>query len=336
MKLFMIPSCPFVQRVLIGCRIRNISESQLKTEQIDLSNPPSQLLKVNPTGSVPTLIDENGAGFHESHVVMQFLDSLDAQGPKLFGNTSFEIAKTQAQLELNASKILGPIQQALYSKGNMNRMRAAASQLENCFAFLEASLTNSQGPFLGGSSLNALDISLAPFIVRLPFLFELYPAILRPEKESKTNAYVNALCDHDAVKRSMPPEHEVRKSVKDFSLPDELLSNCINAPRTLLKNQQTAVSDSGDSLSHWRVEHDGKGFCLKAKFDFKTHAEAIACLNWLHDAQETTDHHTSISMQDFQFAEITMVTHEPQWGISEKDLALAKAIQKHFSGITAK
>ncbi|MEY2986532.1 MAG: hypothetical protein RJB13_53 [Pseudomonadota bacterium] len=336
MKLFMIPSCPFVQRVLIGCRVRGISNSQLKTEQIDLSNPPSQLLSVNPTGSVPTLVNEDGSGFHESHAVMQFLDSLDAQGPKLFGISPFEVARTQAQLELLASRVLGPIQQALYTKGNLNLLRTAASQLTQCFEHLDEALKDSGGPFLGGSQLSAVDISLAPFLVRLPILFELYPWIPRPERESRSTAYLDAIRGHEAVQGAMPSEEDIRTSVVNFSLPDTLLSNCINAPRTLLKNQQTAVSESNGSLTQWRVEHDGKGYCLKAKFDFKSHSEAVAFLSWLHDAQETTDHHTSISMYDFQFAEITMVTHEPQWGISEKDLALAKAIQNFFSGYKTK
>ncbi len=333
-KLFMIPSCPFVQRVLIGCQVRGISDSQLKIEQIDLSHPPAQLLRVNPTGSVPTLVDEHGDGFHESHAVMQFLDSMDAQGPKLFGNTPFQVAKTQAQLELNASRILAPIQQALYCRGNMNVLRGAVKQLEGCFTTLEEALKSSDGPYLGGAQLSALDISIAPFMIRLPFLFNLYPIVIKPRPESLAATYIDTLSKHVEVQKAMPSVEEIRKSVEAFCLPDSLLSNCINAPRTLLKSQQSAVKDEDGSLSQWRVEHDGKGFCLKAKFEFKSHADAVAKLSWLHDAQETTDHHTSFSMHDFQYAEITMVTHEPQWGISEKDLALAKAIQSHFSGNT--
>jgi glutathione S-transferase/pterin-4a-carbinolamine dehydratase len=331
-KLLMIPSCPFVQRVLIAMQLRKITETQIETEVIDLSKPPAELLKVNPTGSVPTLLNKSGAGFHESHAIMQFLDSLEAPGSKLFGSNPFDAARIQALLELNATRILGPIQQALYTKGNMNLLRSAANQLHSCFNHLDEALKSSGGPFLGGQELNALDISLAPFIVRLPFLFEIYPQIGRPTQGSKTEAYIAALRSNKCIVSAMPPEHAVKKSVEDFSTPSALLSDCISAPRTLLKDQKNAISNAADSLSLWKVEHDGKGFCLKTKLEFKSHAEAVAMLNWLHDAQETTDHHTSFSMHDFQYAEITMVTHEPEWGISEKDLALAKAIQHQFSG----
>lgn len=332
MKLFMIPSCPFVQRVLIACRVRKILDSQIEPVLIELSEPPAELLQVNPTGSVPTLIDDSGAGFHESHVVMQYLDSLDAPGPKLFGDSSFEVAQTQAHLELNSSTILAPIQQALYSRGNLNTLHSAASKLETCWAALEKALKQTDGFFIGGSSLNALDISLAPFIVRLPYLFELHPFIKQPATSGAVARYVEALRSLDEVRQSMPDESLLRKSVEDFASPSALLTECIKAPRTLLENQKSVVNENKDSLSQWRVEHDGQGFCLKATFRFKTHAEAVAQLNWLHDAQETTDHHTSITMHDFQRAEITMVTHEPRWGITEKDLALAKAIQQQFSG----
>ena len=54
-------------------------------------------------------------------------------------------------------------------------------------------------------------------------------------------------------------------------------------------------------------------------------------MNWLHDAQETADHHTSLILKDFATVEITLVTHEPRWGITQKDLAFAKAIQAFFT-----
>ena len=70
---------------------------------------------------------------------------------------------------------------------------------------------------------------------------------------------------------------------------------------------------------------------MKGHFRFKNHSEALSKLNWLHDAQETTDHHTSIVMRDFQESEIIMVTHEPKWGVTQKDVALAIAIQAFFT-----
>lgn len=336
MKLYMIPSCPFVQRVLIGCQVRKITSAQMELVHIDLSQPPQQLLSVNPTGSVPTLIAPDGSGFHESHVVMQFLDSLDATGPRLFGQNAYTNAQIQAQLELCAATILTPLQQALYCRGNANALRAASAQLRKSWADLEARLTKSGGPFVGGAVMNAIDVSLAPFLVRWPHLLKHCDSSLLPEPNKPVQGYITALINAPEVRAAMPSDDELEQSVLAFSAPHPLLSDCFVAPRTLIDDPQAAVSSAQSELSCWRVEHDGKGFCLRATFEFATHSEAVRKITWLHDAQETTDHHTSITLRDFQSAEITLVTHEPDWGVTRKDLALAKAIQANFIGTQTK
>lgn len=336
MKLYMIPSCPFVQRVLIGCQVRKITSSQIESVHIDLSQPPQELLTVNPTGSVPTIIDSDGSGFHESHVAMQYLDSLDAAGPKLFGQNAYSAAQMQAQLELCAATILAPLQQAMYCRGNVNVLRSAHAQLTKSWDNLEQRLKMSGGPFIGGPTLNAIDVSLAPFLVRWPlFIKHLGPTCL-PAPNKAAQDYIATLINAPEVRAAMPSDHDVEQSVLAFSTPHPLLAECIAAPRTLIDNPQADVSGTQNELSCWRVEHDGQGFCLKATFEFASHNDAVEKISWLHDAQETTDHHTSITLRDFQSADITLVTHEPHWGVTRKDLALAKAIQAHFNGTQKK
>lgn len=329
MKLYMTPTCPFVHRVLIAMKLRHIDSKLIESVEVDLSAPPMPLLDINPFGSVPTLELEPGIGFNESHVVMEFLDSFDAKGPRLFGNTPAAVAHTKAQIEAAANKLLSSVQLALYTFGNVNAIRRAETALSESWIWLESQLKKSKSDYLGGAQMNALDVSLAPFLVRLKWLFEKYPQL--PKPIGKAAAYLERIAQHSAVASTLPDDAIVRSSLSRFLNPHPLLQAVIDAPRIVIDNPKERVSESGSELSFWNVEHDGKGFCMKAVFRFNSNSDAIQKLTWLHDSQETSDHHASVVMRDFQEAEITLVTHEPKWGISQKDVALARAIQTFFT-----
>jgi len=170
----MIPACPFVHRVLLACHVRQISNQQIERVEIDLANPPSNMLKINPTGSVPTLEFEAGEGFHESMVIMEFLDSLEAKGPKIFGNIPRQIAQTKVLWEAANNTLLTALQQGIYSNGNTNNLNSAASRLNAAWAWLNENLTRHGVRFFGGSELNAIDIAIAPFLVRLKYASEIH------------------------------------------------------------------------------------------------------------------------------------------------------------------
>ena len=330
-KLYMIPACPFVQRILIACQVRGIDQSVLTSVEIDLNTPPKEMLAINPSGSVPTLEYAPGEGFHESLVIMEFLDSIEAAGPRLYGSAPTTTAETRVAVEVASSKFLTPLQQAMYSQGSVNSVRKATHQLVGAWNWLDVELSKASGRFFGGTQFNAVDISLAPFIARWKWLSEKYPELPKPAAGSRAEKYIAQIPEHEAVMNSLPSADIMRSTTLRFLTPHPLLQDAINAPRTLLENPKATLEAAGQKLSSWKIEHDGQGFCLKGHFRFKNHSEALSKLNWLHDAQETTDHHTSIVMRDFQESEIIMVTHEPKWGVTQKDVALAIAIQAFFT-----
>ncbi|MEN9811204.1 MAG: hypothetical protein RLZZ488_2771 [Pseudomonadota bacterium] len=330
MKLYMIPECPFVHRVLLACDVRRISESQLDKCRINLAQPPAEMLAINPSGSVPTLQFDDGRGFHESLVIMEYLDTLSAPGAKIYGDNPRSIAETKVIWEAASSKLLGPAQQALYSFGNINLIKQVASQLDAGWVWLDHTLQTRGGPFFGGTELNFIDISLAPFLIRLPFASEIFPQIKLPSAESHSGKYLQSLiarCEKSGV---FPAHATLREVTEKFSRPHALFLNVQNAPRTLIEDPKSALIASGGQLSAWKVERDQHGFCLQATFQFKDHGDAVNKMKWLHDAQEICDHHTSFTLRDFASVDILLVTHEPRWGVTEKDLTMAKLLQEYF------
>lgn len=331
MKLYMIPACPFVHRVLLACDVRQIGSELIQRIEIDLNNPPAQMLSINPTGSVPTLEFDDGRGFHESLVIMEFLDSLSATGPKIYGSTPRSVAETKVFWEAVNSKILSPVQQAIYSFGNVNTLKQAREKLNTGWSWLNNELTRRGEKFFGGAEMNAIDIALAPFLARLHYVSDVHPMIELPEANSPSRLYLEHVRQRCARSQVFPAESIMRETTLKFAHPHPLFVDVQTAPRDLIDNPQAAVNAAGELLSAWTVERDQHGYCLKMALSFKSHAEAVEKLKWLHDAQEICDHHTSFKVIDFTNIEITLVTHEPRWGVTQKDLTMAKLLQQYFT-----
>lgn len=330
MKLYMIPECPFVHRVLLACDVRKISDSQLEKCRINLAQPPAEMLAINPSGSVPTLQFDDGRGFHESLIIMEFLDTLSASGMKIFAADPRSVAETKVILESANSKLLAPVQQAAYSFGNVNAVKQAATQLAAGWAWLDEALKARGGPFLGGEELNAADISMAPFLIRLPFVADIFPQIKLPSAESHSGKYLRKLiarCEESGV---FPAPAILREVTEKFSRPHAMFLDVQKAPRSLIEDPESALTSAGSHLSAWKVKRDQHGYCLQATFQFKDHGDAVSKMKWLHDAQEICDHHTSFTLRDFSAVDVLLVTHEPRWGVTEKDLTMAELLQEYF------
>lgn len=82
LKLFIHPMCPFAQRALFIWSLKKIKGELM---ECDLIHKPQELVQLNPSGKVPTLvIARNGVTYnlYESLVVSEYLDSLP--GPYLY------------------------------------------------------------------------------------------------------------------------------------------------------------------------------------------------------------------------------------------------------------
>ncbi|NBW82679.1 hypothetical protein EBR21_13085, partial [bacterium] len=317
--------------VLLACHVRQINNQQIERVDIDLANPPANMLQINPSGSVPTLEFQTGEGFHESLVIMEFLDTLEAKGPKIYGDSARQIAQTKVLWETANNTLLSAVQQAIYSNGNTNSLQTAGKRLSTAWSWLSEKLSAQGSRFWGGNELNAIDVAIAPFLVRLKYAAEIHKQIELPAAQTRAGQYIADISERCRQAGIFPEESVMRETTLRFAKPHPLFIEVQNAGRTLLEDPRPRVKDAGSTLSSWTVDRDAHGFCLSAKFNFKTHTEAVEKMKWLHDAQEICDHHTSFTLRDFTSIEITLVTHEPRWGVTEKDFAMAKLVQVYFS-----
>jgi glutathione S-transferase len=83
MKLYWSPRSPFVRKVMVFAHEAGLAE-RIETipTKVAMTQPNTDLLKVNPLGKIPTLIADDGMVLYDSSVICEYLDTLH-KGPKL-------------------------------------------------------------------------------------------------------------------------------------------------------------------------------------------------------------------------------------------------------------
>ena len=82
MKLYWSSRSPFVRKVMIFAHECGLT-SQIECERtpVAMNKPNVGLLKVNPTGKIPTLLLDDGSALYDSTVICEYLDSLHSGRP---------------------------------------------------------------------------------------------------------------------------------------------------------------------------------------------------------------------------------------------------------------
>ncbi len=84
MKLFWSSRSPFVRKVMVFAHECGVA-GRIECERtvVAMTRPNAELLKINPTGKIPTLLLDDGTALYDSTVICEYLDALH-DGEKLF------------------------------------------------------------------------------------------------------------------------------------------------------------------------------------------------------------------------------------------------------------
>lgn len=77
MKLHWSPRSPFVRKVMVAAHEQGLADriAQVRTVAA-MTSPPPALLPDNPLGKIPTLVLADGTVLYDSHVIIEYLDTL--------------------------------------------------------------------------------------------------------------------------------------------------------------------------------------------------------------------------------------------------------------------
>ncbi|XP_002979878.2 probable glutathione S-transferase DHAR1, cytosolic [Selaginella moellendorffii] len=185
--------CPFSQRVLLTLEEKGIPYN---SKFVDMENKPAWFLEANPEGKVPVIKDD-GKWVADSDVITQLIDT-KFPSPSLV---------TPPEKSSVGSKIFSSFVKFLKSKDPSDGSEAAL--LEELKALDEYLAKN--GPFVNGSNISAVDLSLAPKLYHLKIALGHYKQWSVPENLTNLNSYMEALFKRESFQKTMAPAEVVVK-----------------------------------------------------------------------------------------------------------------------------
>ncbi|KAK0737677.1 hypothetical protein B0T21DRAFT_286491 [Apiosordaria backusii] len=207
--------CPFSQRVWIALEAKGTSYQYC--EIYPLQKPkPTQLLEANPRGLVPA-IQQGGWACAESTVILEYVRYLeDLERPSLLLLPTDPRLKANCRLwiEFINTRIV-PSFYLVLSTTEEEAKRRAVDKLERDIAEL-VQAAGEDGPYFLGGDLTLVDIHLAPFAIRLPYILRQLPGWTPPPPESRWKKWLDALEQNEFVKNTTSKPELYEKSTGDL------------------------------------------------------------------------------------------------------------------------
>lgn len=196
MILFSRPSCCLCHRARVVLAEKGI---RFELYEVDLADPPEDLLDLNPYHSVPTLVDRDLV-LYESRVIMEYLDERFPHPPLMPIDPV-----NRARFRLALYRIENDWYQLLPKIEGTRRMEADRAR-----AMLRDGLTASAAvfdakPFFLSDEFSLVDCTLAPLLWRLPHFGINLPPEARPVVQYGERVFSRPAFRHSlsAVEQSM-------------------------------------------------------------------------------------------------------------------------------------
>lgn len=337
MKIYTKRSCPYCHRVELALVERKISQDVVALEQIDFENLTESFLNINPNRKVPTIEFSPHDGFGESMLIVEYLDSIDAVGHKLFGNSAEEVGKTQFYISILDNKVTEFFRQITYTYGNKVDEKKLFARVPAVFAEFETLLSRSKGPFFGGDVLNAMDIQVIPFVLRYAAMPLIRPDWIMPQQDTRVGAYFQAVIHHDLVQKYLPGLDEVSIIVKRHTSLPAAVQKIKDSSRDLISDIASRLEKLNeqfqDARFSWRQEKNASGPFLVCSIRFINDEQALKAVSSIRGLQESSDHHSDFKLDNFATMTVEVCTHQPKWGVTEMDFVFAEALTQRMKGI---
>lgn len=162
MALFSDPTCHYSHRVRIVLAEKGVS---VDVEDVDPTNPPAELLELNPYGTTPTLADRDLA-LYETKVMMEYLDERFPHPPLL---PVYPVARALSrQLMYRVERDWCSLADTIVAGKDDKAIDKARKELRDHLLGI-APVFNDM-PYFMSEEFTLVDCCLAPLLWRLEFL----------------------------------------------------------------------------------------------------------------------------------------------------------------------
>jgi len=163
--------CPYAQRAWIALNHCGVPYELLDGLVLDHQDPYKALgytkhpglLKANPKGLVPTLVEGNNLPVYESLICVEYASELSTNGRSLLPESAAERAHARIQADWVNKHVCSPFYNVLVRKDPDERKQAFEHLQQN----LETLSTEIKSPLYFGNDLSIVDVALFPWIHRI-------------------------------------------------------------------------------------------------------------------------------------------------------------------------
>ena len=160
---------------------------------VDLNNPPEDLVDLNPYNSVPTLVDRDLV-LYEPNIIMEYLDERFPHPPLL---PVYPVARAKSRLMVyRIEQDWYGLVKKIVSSGKENDIEAARQELRDSLTALAPVFADM--PFFLSNDFSLVDCCIAPLLWRLPSM-----AIKLPPKAKAVLDYGQRIFARDSFQVSL-------------------------------------------------------------------------------------------------------------------------------------
>lgn len=197
MTLYSGSLCPYSHRVRIVLAEKGVSVDILN---VDLDNPPEELIELNPYQSVPTLVDRDLV-LYQSNIIMEYLDERFPHPPLL---PVYPVARAKSRLMM--FRIENDWYQLLNQLLNPESTNPDAARKELRDNLISLAPVFGSMPYFMSEEFSLIDCYLAPLLWRLPAL-----DITLPNQANAIKNYAKKLFQRESFQASLTEaERELR------------------------------------------------------------------------------------------------------------------------------
>ncbi|MBL1276495.1 MAG: glutathione S-transferase N-terminal domain-containing protein [Ectothiorhodospiraceae bacterium] len=196
MNLFTGVSDIYSHRVRIVLAEKGIN---FESVNVDLSNPPEDLMELNPYGSVPTLVDRDLV-LYDAQVIMEYLDERFPHPPLMPVDP---VSRAQSRMTLH--RVQRDWDTLVRKMTKSSEKAAAAKELTDSITVIAPIFD--QKTYFMSDELSLLDCAIAPILWRLPQF-----GITLPSTAKSVEVYAERLFAMDSFQASLTEkEREIRE-----------------------------------------------------------------------------------------------------------------------------
>ncbi|KAF2031956.1 hypothetical protein EK21DRAFT_99281 [Setomelanomma holmii] len=200
LKLYGSAFCPFVQRVWISLEHKQIPYHYI---EVDPYKKPQSLLDVNPRGLVPALRHGPTWSTHESTVIMEYLEDLNA-GPALLPPDPQTRATSRLWSDHVNRHIIPAFYKLLQAQDSDKQIEHATELRSQITKLVDAA--HPTGPFFLGPAISFVDVQVAPWMLRLSRVLKPYRGWPDAEEGSRWGVWIRAVEEERSVRATTSGE----------------------------------------------------------------------------------------------------------------------------------